>query len=237
MPYLETHFFSLEQTFIDIFHFRLLEPVTVLTDVLLSIFCMYFYNKLNFPCHAKKLGLYWRLFFLFMGISTFIGAIAHGCKLYFSNEVFYFVWMTMNVCSIPSAYYLLKATIELSEFKPELKKRLTLLAATAMTLLMLLTMWMNNFVLIKVNAGIVITLTLIRHYHTYKKGYSGSGYIVFGFAFSLLSIIVHTAQLSISNWFNFKDISHVIMNISLYIIFTGVLLKTRSIQPGRPANS
>ncbi len=218
----------MKETFIDIFEFHLLEPVTVLTDILLSIFCIYFYNKLNFPGNKATLGKYWRFFFLFMGISTFIAAIAHGCKAYFSNQVFYFIWMAMNISSIPSAYYLLKATIELSEFTDQLKRRLTTISLAAMLLLTVLTVYINNFALIKVNAGIVILLALVRHYHTYKKGYQGSGYIVFGFAFSLSSIVVHTTQYSLHEWFNFKDISHVIMNISLYIIFTGVLMKTRN---------
>lgn len=191
---------------------------------------MYFYNKLNFPGNKLMLGKYWRLFFLFIGISTFVGAIAHGLKDYFSNNVFYYVWMLMNVTSIPSSYYLLKATIELSEFSDKLKKQLTIVAFTAMLGLTILTITINHFVFIKINAVIVIFLALIRHYHTYKKGYTGSGYIFFGFAFSLTSAIVHTAQLSISNdWFSYKDISHVIMNISLYIIFVGVALKTKAL--------
>ncbi len=220
----------MKETFIDILGLHILEPVTVLTDILLSIFCIYFYNKLNFQGNQALLGKYWRLFFLFIGLATFIGAIAHGFKSYFSEEVYYFVWMTMNVSSIPSSYYLLKATIELSEFTDEQKAKLTRISFFAMLLLTIFTMLLNNFVLIKINAAIVIILALIRHYHTYKKGYSGSGYIVAGFAFSLSSVVVHSAQLSISEWFNFKDISHVIMNISLYIIFTGVLLKTKALQ-------
>ena len=223
----------MKETFIDIFGFHVLEPVTVLTDILLSIFCIYFYNKLNFPGNKAVLGKYWRMFFLYIGISTFIGAVAHGFRSYFSSEAFYFLWMTMNLSSIPSSYYLLKATIELSEFKDETKFRLTMITLAATILLTILTLIINNFVLIKINAGLVVILALIRHYHTYKKGYTGSGYIVFGFAFSLSSILVHTAQLSISEWFNFRDISHVIMNISLYIIFTGVLIKTRLIQHSR----
>lgn len=212
-------------TYFDLLGCRIAEPVTVLTDILLSVFCFYFYNKLHVAKHQTELGKYWRFFFLFIGLSTFIGAVAHGLKEYMPQGLFHMVWMTMNLISIPSSYYLLKVTITLSHFTEEKKKNLSSISLVGMCFLGLFTIIYNQFDIIKINAAVVILLTLVRHYHSYKRGYTGCGYIFFGFAFSLLSVIVHSLKISYSEWFNFKDISHVIMNISLYIIFTGVLLK------------
>ena len=217
----------MKETFIDILGLHILEPVTVLTDVLLSIFCIYFYNKLNFQGNKPLLGKYWRLFFLFIGLATFIGAISHGLKSYFSLEIHSLSRMIMCISSIPASYYLLKATIELSDKN---KTKYSKISLIAMCVLTIFTMLINNFILIVINAVVVISITLIIHYRTYKKGYIGSGYIVAGFAFSLSSVIVHLGKLSINDWVTFRDISHIIMNIGLYIIFTGVLLKTKTLQ-------
>jgi hypothetical protein len=205
----------------------LYEPTTVITDLIISLSCAVFAFYLKRTQGDKEQKKYWLLFFIFIGLSTLIGAIAHGFKPYFQPKVYYVVWMLMNLTSIPSSFYLLKATIGISNYSPEKKKELGRYALYAMIVLALLTVVINQFVLIKINAGIVILLTIIRHVQTQKQGWAGSGLIWGGFAFSLSSLIVHTAKLSYSEWFNFKDISHVIMNISLAIIWIGA---TREIE-------
>jgi hypothetical protein len=81
----------------------------------------------------------------------------------------------------------------------------------------------NNFVMIKVNAGIILVFSLITHLKIYNlTKEKGSRLIVLGILISFLSIIVHSLKLSFSDWFNYKDIAHVIIVISLYVIFTGV---------------
>jgi hypothetical protein len=56
----------------------LFEPMTSLTDLLLSVSCFYFFfgiQKLN----ETKVGLeHWQKFFLFLGVSTLLGALAHA---------------------------------------------------------------------------------------------------------------------------------------------------------------
>lgn len=216
----------MNETSVNIFGHALYEPVTVVTNLLISFSCAYFFMKLRSGTD-QKLRNYWRFFFFYIGLSTFIGGIAHGFKPYFSEQGFYILWMTMNLTSIPSSYYLLKATIETTGYAPETKVKLGYAAIGAAAVLAILTVILNNFVLIKINAGIVILLTIIRHAVLLKKAWPGAVYILGGFAFSLSSLVVHTAKLSLSDWFNFKDISHVIMNISLAVIFIGVSLKTR----------
>lgn len=216
----------LRETYIDILNVHITEPTTAFTDLLLALACLVFYRKLELTSITQRTPLkYWRLFFLFIGISTCIGAIAHGFRSYFSDTQFFVIWLLMNVTSIPSSFYLLKATIDITDFSNQKKKILSQLSLGLMMLLAVVTCYANSFLLIKINAGVVILITLIKQYATYKKGLIGSGNIVFGFVFSLSSIVVHSLKLSVNDYFNFKDISHVIMLISLYIIFMGVFLK------------
>jgi hypothetical protein len=162
-----------------------------------------------------------------MGIASIIGALTHGLRSYFSNEDYYFIWLIMNLAGIPCSYFLLQANIELSKLNPELKSTLSKLSILLTSILTVMVIGLNNFILVKINAGLVIGLTLYNHFKTYRKGRQGSGFILFGFAISTSSLVVHGLQISYSDWFNYKDISHIIMSISLYVIFLGVMLKMR----------
>ena len=208
-----------------IFGFDLLEPVTVFTNVLISAFCLYFYLKLNHVGNDAKLKKYWRLFFLCFGISAILGGIAHGFKPYFEPHFFYYVWLSMNLSGIVIAYFLLRTNLEFANPKKHKKVFFHFLIVFLTGLFTYITLSTNNFLSVKINGGIAVLISLITHFQTYRRGLPGSGYISFGFAFSLLSIVVHSTQYSISEWFNYKDISHVIMNISLYFIFIGVTRK------------
>jgi hypothetical protein len=141
--------------------------------------------------------------------------------------------MAMNVSNLPGSYYLLKAGIEISGFRDTIKRKLNVAIFIYMGIIALLTIILNNFQLIKVNALIVIVFTIIQHFRAWRKGIPGNGYIWGAYAFSITALIVHTAKLSVSDWFNFKDISHVIMNITLIILFIGV--KQKTLNTGSPA--
>ena len=87
------------------------------------------------------------------------------------------------------------------------------------------TLVLTNFVLIKIHAGIVLSYSLIVHAISLKNKQEGSGYIVAGILISFFSIVIHILKISLSDWFNYKDIAHVIMLCSLYYIFKGASLK------------
>ncbi len=200
--------------------------MTAGTDLLLSIFCVYFYQKLRLPTKSEPLLKFWRLFFLIFGLSTFIGTVAHGLKFYMSESMFYSVWMAMNLSSVLSSFFLLLATIEIvGKGNPNRIKKLQTL--TIILTSVAVTIALNEFSIVKIYAGFIILLALFRNYTTFKQGIKGSGQIAFGFAFSLLSILVHSAKFSLHEYFNFKDLSHVIILISLYFIFAGAMTKTR----------
>lgn len=186
------------------------------------------FYKLNIGSKESNLKKYWRMFFLFFGFNAAVGIVAHGFKSYFSEEVFKYVWLSMNLASVPITFYLFKANVENSKFEGKTKNAFNLIILFTSFVFVALTILLNNFVVVKVSALLAILVTIVAHYRTYRNGIAGSGYITFGFAFSVSALIVHGAKWSISEWFNYKDISHVIMNISLIIIFVGVQQKLRS---------
>jgi len=217
----------MKETGIDLLQIHLMEPTTVITNLITGGLCLYFFKKLTQQPVQFSLGSNWKFFFFYMGIASIIGAFTHGFKSYFGNDDYYYIWLFMNLSGIPCSYFLLQANIELSKLTDNLKQILKKLSIVLTAALTLLVIGLNDFLLIKINAGFVILLTLYNHLKRYNEGHQGSGFILAGFLLSTLSIVVHTTQFSLSDWFNFKDISHVIMSISLYIIFLGVMLKMK----------
>ena len=94
----------------------------------------------------------------------------------------------------------------------------------------IITLINNDFLVIKIHAGLVLTYSLIIHIITYFKKQTGSGWVAGGILVSFISIIIHSLKLSIHEWFNYKDIAHIVILISSIIMVKGILLKLKSLE-------
>jgi hypothetical protein len=157
---------------------------------------------------------------MLIGASSLLGSVAHGVHyqagdLFLRNTIF-----LMNAVSLVAIYFCFKAAhISISNGKRQ-KKYADLFVVSWIVILLAVTFIQNNFVLVKIHAGIVLTYSLIVHFISYKR--PGNAHIAWGIIISFFSIIVHSLHLSISEWFNYKDIAHVIMVISLAVMYTGI---------------
>ena len=71
----------------------------------------------------------------------------------------------------------------------------------------------------------VCTVEVVLYIHVLsgkKYGNRSANWIALGITISFLTAVVFTLKISVSDWFNFKDIAHVIMMISVCLIFYGV---------------
>ena len=46
--------------------------------------------------------------------------------------------------------------------------------------------------------------------------------LIIGIGITVLAVVSHVAKLAISNWFNHMDLGHVLMAISLYVMYRGL---------------
>ncbi len=75
----------LAQPSINLAGFRIDEPMTTLTDLVVSAVCFYAFYKLHKKNLPGRTQLFFRLYFLTMGIATGIGGlIGHGFLYLFS---------------------------------------------------------------------------------------------------------------------------------------------------------
>lgn len=166
------------------------------------------------------------MFFLLIGLSSTLGSMSHGAHEQLGQGFLSVTWFLMNAVSLVAIYYFYRAAyFYFNIHKEEPKKIYNYIALLWIILLLVLTLFMNNFLLIKIHAGIVLLYSLIIHTITFRRNQAGSGYVVVGILVSFLSIVVHSMKLSIGEWFNYKDISHIIMLTSLALLFRGVKIK------------
>ena len=52
--------------------------------------------------------------------------------------------------------------------------------------------------------------------------------MIYGVGLAILAIVAHTTKISISKWFNYIDISHVFLGVSLYVMIKGVLFEQKN---------
>jgi hypothetical protein len=92
----------------------------------------------------------------------------------------------------------------------------------------------ESFLLLEINGGIALLYALAVHYRSYKVNReAGSRLVIIGIFVSMGSIIVHLAKVSFHEWFNQKDLAHVIMIVALIFLGRGALLNGERIDHSR----
>ena len=211
----------MEKTELIIQKLVLQEPVTALTDFIVTVLCFVFYFKLGKAEAGSRRNNLWRSFFLFVGLSTFLGGVAHLLRFYLEGPVHKTIWLSMNVLSAISVYFAELSAIEVV-INQNKKKLINLIALILLMSFTSLSLYTQNFNIAKINMGIGLVFILISHVITNRRGLEGSLFVVIGMSCSFIPVFIHSQQISLSKWFNFNDISHVFMMLSLYFIFLGV---------------
>jgi hypothetical protein len=214
---------NFDQTYITIFGRILFEPVTFATNTVMMLFCVLVF--VNLSKYKLALARQWAWFFLLIGISSQCGAVAHGVQYQLGDAFIRTVVFLVNALSLIAIYFCFKAANTYYFMaKPNSGKLVTYLVIFYIAVLLAVTFIQNNFLLIKIHAGVVLLYSFIIHLIAMSRKQAGSANIAAGIFISFLSILVHSIKLSFHEWFNYKDISHVIMIISLAVIYSGVTL-------------
>jgi hypothetical protein len=204
---------------IHFFGYTIYEPVTVLTDVLLGLFCLFLSAKL------KKDGNMWWLFFIAVGLSNFLGATGHGLYVEKDNVVQLFARL-FGIISVLAA-----GLATLSRFASGIKKN------TAIGLVIVnyfvFTIWLlsnNNFAHVKWNAALGLGIFVAFSYlYIYLKSKNSKELLVtMGIFILAMAAAVHSIEFSAGEFFNHNDIGHVIMFFGMFTIYKGVLANEKT---------
>lgn len=197
---------------------RLGEPVVALTGLLVTVVCFYAWFRLRrLPASNDVLRLS-SIFFLLMGFSTLIGAVVGHLFLYCLPFVFKSPGWVLGMISM-SAFE--QAIIVRA--KPFLGagwgRALTWLNMITLTLglwFVTSTLWFPG-VEIHAAFGVLGIIAPLETILLLKYRNKGSQYLLLGLLFLVVAVLVHIMKLSLSVWFTFFDIGHLLMGISFWL--------------------
>jgi hypothetical protein len=173
-----------------------------------------------------------------MGIATFIGGmIGHGFLYVFS-----FAWKLPGwLTSMFSIALIERASIEQARKLISRKMRRVLAWLNIVELLTFMTLTFStlNFFWVEVHTtyGLLIIVSSLNIFIYSRTRDPGSKLFLVAVAFSAGGALVFMNQWSIHMWFNYLDVSHILLAISAIFFYKGarvIILSTRQKTPSHP---
>jgi hypothetical protein len=195
------------------------DPVTALTNIGIFATGLVCYlrlrkQKLEFP-HKN-----WIYFFLLVGVASLIGVIVHGFSHYTSEETHFKIWWAMGVvqgAGVTLAQFGFTSNV-LSRFRV-LVIALVALQFGAFVLGSYIT---GTFTIAKIHLAVGLVPIMLYYIYMAFKGRRAEKLVATGIGISSLTALVHGLKISISDWFNYNDIAHLLIIASLVVMYEGV---------------
>jgi len=211
------------ETFLLIGDFKFYEPLVLLTNTIILLLCLKYSSKLR-----KFENAYSRLngtFILTLGISSFIGGIAHAVHEQWGDYSLKIIVSLCHFFSLISTYYCLMGSYQMyTNLYNREYSSLSKIAIIWLTIVLLIVGYTDQFIIITAHAGLVLLFAFYMHYKGMRNQIAGGKWVTFGIAVSFISVLVHIVKLNLHEWFNYKDIAHVFMIISLFFIGKGLVM-------------
>lgn len=204
---------------------RIDEPVTMVTDLLVSAVCFYAFFRLYKLSSPLKIRKFLMFYFLGMGIATFFGGVmGHGFLYAFS-----FAWKLPGwITSMLAVMILERAAIEHASHvasKGAVKffrwiniiELLTFMTLTFVTL---------NFKFVEIHSayGVMFVVGSFSAYTYWKTRSKASKIFLYGVGFAIVSSIIYLSKWSLHTWFNYLDASHIFMTVAAFILYRGAVV-------------
>lgn len=193
------------------------EPMTVFTDIIISVLAISFY--MNLKNSKAPVIIHWGYFFLFFGLSTLIGACSHAFFLIHDGWMYKSFWLPMQLINGIAVYFAQQATLVSVLKSNASRKTWEKMYRFQLIAFMIAVPLFQNFLVTVIENALGLIPVMILHYK-YKEQYTRI--IANGIAISFLTAIIHISKFSLHAYFNYNDIAHVCIMISLFVMYTGV---------------
>lgn len=212
------------QPHIELWGLRINEPVTSITDLFVTVVCIYAFVKLNNIQTVSKTHIYLKYYFLSMGIATAVGGIIGHALIY----QFSFAWKLPGwLTSMFSIALVERACIEYARklVKPKVARFFAWLNIIELLTFMCISFVTLNFFFVEVHSayGLLVIVSSFSLFVYYKTRSEGSKRFLIAVGISGVSALFFVNEIGISKWFNHYDISHILMTIAAYVFYLGSL--------------
>ncbi len=208
---------------IDIFGLRVDEPITVFTDLIVAAIGIYAFYKTKSHT-TKKYILYYRYFFLLTGISTLIGGlIGHAFAYSLGPNAKYPGWIVAIAGVVFAQFAVLFHTREaIGEWFFSKLFILNILEIVAALVLLII---YKSFAIVEIHTafGLVLIVSALEGINYSKTKSVLSKNIILGVGFAIVGVSILVFKVALSKWFNHKDISHLFIALSLFLMYKGLI--------------
>lgn len=209
--------------FLGSFEFR--EPVTTLTDAVVSLVCIYaFFRFLRYKGEKSEGFNLFKIFFLLFGLGIMASAMfGHALVAYFDPDWKTIGWALNSFAQIFLGLAILKE-LE-SVMKPSITKfvKVFFILQVLVFVVLIVNPLTRNFIYAQLCTVIsLILLVLPMQIYNYRKTKSkASMFFIIAILIGLLPAVVFNFKLGFGRWFNHHDISHVAMASMMYFMYKG----------------
>lgn len=195
------------------------DPVTAITNIGIFATGLLCYLKLR-KQQLKFPNKNWIYFFLLIGVSSLVGVIVHGFSKYTPPDLHFKIWWSMGViqgAGITLAQFGFASNV-LSKYRMLLIVIVVLQFGAFATGLYIV----GTFAIAKWHVAAGLVPIMLYYIARAMKGRKAEMLVATGIGISSLNAIVHALRLSFSVWFNYNDIAHVLIVMSLIVMYKGV---------------
>lgn len=199
------------------------EPVVLLTDLLVTVVCLYAFIQLRKITKPAEATILMKYYFLLVGITTLVSGIFGHAFLYLSEWGKFPGW----VFSMVSVLFIVKAAISYSQnyLSPKSSQILNWVNILGFLFFFILVIYFFDFRYVGLYTGFGFLLFVlpahVKIYRTEKR--EGSLYFLYAIGIAVIAFIVNVTKFSLHPYFVYHDLGHVIMAICGWVFFQGTL--------------
>ena len=214
----------MELTQIEPYGILILEPVTCLTDLITATVCFFAFTQLQRLDKTEPEHQYFKYYFLFMGLATTAAGLIGHAFLYlvsFNWKMIGWTFSALAIFSIErSAIHFVKPHLDAKKVRwlSLINVLQTLIFFTVITIPAT-----RSFEAVKINSAIgLIGFVLPLHLWSYRRiGHLGHRQVLLAIFAGILPAITFNMEFTIHKWFNYHDISHVLMAMVIFAMYLG----------------
>lgn len=213
------------QPSIEILSFRIDEPITTATDLILAAICFYAFFRIRKLEYLGKVKWYFKYYFLTLGLgAAFGGLFGHAFQYRLAEE-----WKLVSwVLTLGSVTLMANALLEVAKplIKPVTSRVIFRINLLIFAIALFYTLWTMAFSPVKYYTiyGMLVVVGSLSYFIYHKTGSRGMLVLIGAVSVGFLSAIIFSFEWGLSPWFNHNDISHVILSFSAYYLYRGAEL-------------
>ena len=215
-------FSNLPQPDIYLWGYQINEPVTALTGLFITFFCIYAYRQLNGTGVLTKEARWMLFFFLFLGSSNLFGSLAgHAFK-----EQLGLAWKAPGwTLGMVAVFIVGQVSVwRYTALNPgKTGQVISFFNMAAMLSLAWMSVTQLNFKLVEMYSAVGLLLVMLPlEIWLFRKGEKEVSYwMMMALIPAVVAVLLHILKFSVSKWLNYFDIGHLLLCITVIFFLKG----------------